>query len=83
MDVDVVFACLFSYRNYLFLLVDIVCMFIFNCLLNLCRVTDEVVNEAEKNLGDEKPAAENDVADGNKDNPANEAEEKEPEDKVN
>lgn len=46
-------------------------------------MTDEVVNEAEKNLGDEKPAAENDVADGNKDNPANEAEEKEPEDKVN
>ncbi|CAI8613367.1 unnamed protein product [Vicia faba] len=45
------------------------------------QVTDEVVNEAEKNFGDEKPAAENDVAEGNKDSPANEAEEKEPEDK--
>ena len=47
------------------------------------RVTDEVANETEKNLGDEKPAVEEDVADGNKDSPTNETEEKEPEDKVN
>ncbi|XP_058737536.1 RGG repeats nuclear RNA binding protein A-like [Vicia villosa] len=47
----------------------------------VAQVTDEVANEAEKNLGDEKPAAENDVAEGNKDSAANEAEEKEPEDK--
>ncbi|CAI8601406.1 unnamed protein product [Vicia faba] len=47
----------------------------------LLRVIDEVINEAEKNLGDEKPAAENDVAEGNKDSPANEAGVKEPEDK--
>lgn len=39
------------------------------------------MNETEKNLGDEKPAVE-EVADGNKDNPANDTEEKEPEDKV-
>jgi len=39
------------------------------------------VNETEKNLGDEKPAVEEDVADGNKDSPTNETEEKEPEDK--
>ena len=40
------------------------------------------MNETEKNLGDDKPAVEEDVADGNKESPANEAEEKEPEDKV-
>lgn len=50
---------------------------------NLLRVTDEVVNETEKNLADEKPALDEEVADGNKDSPANETEEKEPEDKVN
>ncbi|KAK2415372.1 Hyaluronan / mRNA binding family [Trifolium repens] len=44
-------------------------------------VTEEAVIEGEKNLGDEKPAVENDAAEGNKDTPANEAEEKEPEDK--
>ncbi|KAK7343227.1 hypothetical protein VNO77_11813 [Canavalia gladiata] len=44
-------------------------------------VTEEV-NETAKNLGDEKPSGEDDVAaDGNKESPANEAEEKEPEDK--
>lgn len=46
-------------------------------------MTDEVVNETEKTLGDEKPAVEEDATDGNKETPANEAEEKEPEDKVN
>ncbi|KAK7295287.1 hypothetical protein RJT34_18193 [Clitoria ternatea] len=46
----------------------------------IAQATDQVVNEAEKNLGDEKPVAE-DVADANKENPANETEEKEPEDK--
>jgi len=51
-------------------------------LLIYIRATEEVVNETEKNLGDEKPAVE-EVADGNKDSPANETEEKEPEDKVN
>lgn len=38
------------------------------------------MNNTEKNLGDEKPA--DDVADGNKESPANGGEEKEPEDKV-
>lgn len=47
----------------------------------IAQVTEEVMNEGEKNLGDEKPAAETDVAEGNKDSPTNEAEEKEPEDK--
>ena len=56
------------------------CLFFF--LLVYIRTTEEVVNETEKNLGDEKPAVE-EVADGNKDSPANETEEKEPEDKVN
>ncbi|KAL5196243.1 Transcription factor TGAL1 [Glycine soja] len=45
------------------------------------QATDEV-NETSKNFGDEKPSGEDDVAAiGNKENPANEAEEKEPEDK--
>ncbi len=47
----------------------------------MVRVTEEA-NETEKNVGDEKPAGEGDGADGNKENPANETEEKEPEDKV-
>lgn len=46
------------------------------------RVTEEVVNETEKNLGDENPAGEEGAGDGNKETAANEAEEKEPEDKV-
>ncbi|KAL1360695.1 hypothetical protein HN51_006087 [Arachis hypogaea] len=46
----------------------------------IAQVTDEVVNEAEKNLGEEKPAGE-DVADVNKESLAEEAEQKEPEDK--
>ncbi|OMO69615.1 Hyaluronan/mRNA-binding protein [Corchorus capsularis] len=46
----------------------------------LAQVTEEGVNESEKNLGDEKPAGEEDGADANKENP-NESEEKEPEDK--
>ncbi|RDY01410.1 RGG repeats nuclear RNA binding protein B, partial [Mucuna pruriens] len=47
----------------------------------LAQVTDEV-NETAKNFGNEKPSGEDDVvADGNKENPATEAEEKEPEDK--
>lgn len=52
------------------------------CDFNFLRVTDEVANETEKNLGDEMPAVEEDVAGGNKEGPTNEAEEKEPEDKV-
>lgn len=47
------------------------------------RVTEEVANETEKNLGEEKPAGEEEAADVSKETPANEAEEKEPEDKVN
>ena len=47
------------------------------------RVTEEVVYETEKNFADEKPAGEEDAPEGNKDCPANENEEKEPEDKVN
>ncbi|OIW01155.1 hypothetical protein TanjilG_17712 [Lupinus angustifolius] len=47
----------------------------------IAKVTDEVPNETEKNLGDEKPAAEEDAADAKKESPANETEEKEPEDK--
>uniref|UniRef100_A0A5B6ZS11 Putative plasminogen activator inhibitor 1 RNA-binding protein n=1 Tax=Davidia involucrata TaxID=16924 RepID=A0A5B6ZS11_DAVIN len=46
----------------------------------LAQVTEEV-NEGEKNLGTEKPSAEEDATDGNKENPSNEPEEKEPEDK--
>ncbi|KAK7277166.1 hypothetical protein RIF29_18317 [Crotalaria pallida] len=45
------------------------------------QVTEEVVNEAERKLSDEKAAGEEDAADGNKENPATENEEKEPEDK--
>jgi plasminogen activator inhibitor 1 RNA-binding protein len=44
-------------------------------------VTEEAVNETEKNVGDEKPVGEEDAPDSNKENPANETEEKEPEDK--
>ncbi|OIV98711.1 hypothetical protein TanjilG_24882 [Lupinus angustifolius] len=48
----------------------------------IAQVTDDATNETEKKLGDEKPAAEEDAAaDANKESPANEAEEKEPEDK--
>lgn len=39
------------------------------------------MNDNEKNLSDEKPAEE-EVVNDNKENPPNEAEEKEPEDKV-
>ena len=48
-------------------------------------MTDEVANETEKNVAEDKPAGEEDAAaaDGNKETPATEAEEKEPEDKVN
>ncbi|WJX91794.1 hypothetical protein P8452_73523 [Trifolium repens] len=45
-------------------------------------VTEEVSNETEKNVAEEKPAGEEDAAaEGNKETPAIEAEEKEPEDK--
>ena len=47
------------------------------------RVIEEVMTESDKNLADEKPPVEDEVADGTKDSPANEDEEKEPEDKVN
>ncbi|XP_028804690.1 RGG repeats nuclear RNA binding protein A [Neltuma alba] len=46
----------------------------------LVQATEEVVNDSEKNLSDEKPAEEN-VGDDNKESPANGDEEKEPEDK--
>ena len=46
------------------------------------RVTEEAAIEGEKNLGDDKPVEEA-AADRKKENPANEPEEKEPEDKVN
>ncbi|XP_022843545.1 RGG repeats nuclear RNA binding protein A-like [Olea europaea var. sylvestris] len=45
------------------------------------EVTDEVVNEGEKNLNAEKPSGEEDAVDGNKETSAIEIEEKEPEDK--
>lgn len=59
-------------------------------LLSLCnsfnfdlfRVNEEVVNESEKNLADEKPAGEEDAAEGNKENPTGERAEIEPEEKV-
>ncbi|KAL7233727.1 hypothetical protein ACSBR1_017359 [Camellia fascicularis] len=48
----------------------------------LAQVTEEVVNEGEKNVASEKPAGEEEATDVNKENPANEAaEEKEPEEK--
>ncbi|XP_047152673.1 RGG repeats nuclear RNA binding protein A-like [Vigna umbellata] len=47
----------------------------------IAQVTEEVADETEKNLGDEKPVGEEDAAGGNKDSPATENEEKEPEDK--
>lgn len=46
------------------------------------RVTEEVVNVTEKNLSDDKPVGDEGAEDGNKEAPADEAEEKEPEDKV-
>ncbi|KAF5961148.1 hypothetical protein HYC85_002357 [Camellia sinensis] len=46
------------------------------------QVTEEVVNEGEKNVASEKPVGEEEATDVNKENPANEAaEEKEPEKK--
>uniref|UniRef100_A0A5B6ZRR1 Putative plasminogen activator inhibitor 1 RNA-binding protein n=1 Tax=Davidia involucrata TaxID=16924 RepID=A0A5B6ZRR1_DAVIN len=45
----------------------------------IAQVTEEV-NEGDKNLGAEKPSGE-DATDGNKENPVNEPEEKEPEEK--
>ncbi|KAF5939055.1 hypothetical protein HYC85_023314 [Camellia sinensis] len=51
-------------------------------MFTLFRVTEEVVNEGEKNVASEKPAGEEKATDVNKENPANEAaEEKEPEEK--
>lgn len=44
----------------------------------IAQVTEEVVNENEKNLDVDKYVAEEDVVDGNKENPVNEPEEKEP-----
>ncbi|GFY92736.1 hyaluronan [Actinidia rufa] len=49
----------------------------------IAQMTEEVVNEGEKNLADEKPSGEEDATNVNKENPTNEPEEKEPEDKVN
>ncbi|KAJ9171170.1 hypothetical protein P3X46_014568 [Hevea brasiliensis] len=47
----------------------------------LAQVTEEAVNEGEKNLGDEKPIGEGETVDSNKEGAANEPEEKEPKDK--
>ncbi|KAF5744270.1 plasminogen activator inhibitor 1 RNA-binding protein-like [Tripterygium wilfordii] len=47
----------------------------------LSQVTEEVANENEKSPGDVKPVGEEDMTDLNKETPANEPEEKEPEDK--
>ncbi|XAR63270.1 hypothetical protein NMG60_11023153 [Bertholletia excelsa] len=44
-------------------------------------VTEEAVNEGEKNVGVEKPSVEEEGKEVNKESPANETEEKEPEDK--
>ncbi|XP_052170762.1 RGG repeats nuclear RNA binding protein A-like [Diospyros lotus] len=46
----------------------------------LAQVTEEVINEVEKNQDAEKPSGD-DAMDSSKENPVNEAEEKEPEDK--
>lgn len=46
------------------------------------RLTEDVDNVTEKHLSDDKPAGEEGAEDGNKEAPANEPEEKEPEDKV-
>ncbi|KAA8515840.1 hypothetical protein F0562_018549 [Nyssa sinensis] len=46
----------------------------------LAQATEEV-SEGDKNLGAEKPSGEEDATDGNKENPVNEPEEKEPEEK--
>lgn len=51
-------------------------------VFSVLRVNEEVVNESEKNLGDEKPTGEEDAAEGNKENPVSESQEKEPEEKV-
>lgn len=54
-------------------------------MFTLFRVTEEVVNDDEKNVSAEKPSGEEDATDVNKESPAKEEEEKEkePEDKVN
>lgn len=46
-------------------------------------MTEEAVNEGEKNLSDEKPIGEQETLNANKEGAASEPEEKEPEDKVN
>lgn len=51
-------------------------------ILSKIRVTEENVPENEKNVGTEKQSAEEDTVDASKENVANEAEEKEPENKV-
>lgn len=80
--------CCSSFCSFSFICIDALLLFAYVCqfLCSSCllfRVTEEVVNEGEKNLGAEKPVGEEDVADGNKENPVNEPEEKEPEEKVN
>ncbi|XP_009776248.1 RGG repeats nuclear RNA binding protein A-like [Nicotiana tabacum] len=45
------------------------------------QITDEVANEGEKNLNVEKPSADGEAGDDKKENPAAEAEDKEPENK--
>jgi hypothetical protein len=74
---------MFSFVDcFIFLLAVVYIFFCF--IINFLRVTEEVSTETEKNVAEEKPAGEEDAAaEGNKETPAIEAEEKEPEDTVN
>jgi Na+-transporting methylmalonyl-CoA/oxaloacetate decarboxylase gamma subunit len=73
-----------SFVDYFFFSLVVVVYIFFCFIINFLRVIEEVSNETEKNVAEEKPAGEEDAAaEGNKETPAIEAEEKEPEDKVN
>ncbi|KDP28866.1 hypothetical protein JCGZ_14637 [Jatropha curcas] len=47
----------------------------------ITQASEEVINEGEKNLGDEKPVGEDEAGDGNKESSANDPEEKKPQEK--
>ena len=79
----VVLICRFSFYIYRYHTSLFMCVTYFVHHVYLFRVTEEATNEGEKNLGAEKPVGEDGVADGNKETPVNEPEEKEPEEKVN
>ena len=53
-----------------------------SAILARIKETEQNVHENEKNVGTEKQSAEEDALDASKENAANEAEEKEPENKV-